>query len=427
MNAPEPRLVDGGLLRFVTAGSVDDGKSTLIGRLLHDTRAILGDQLSALESASKKRGLGHVDLSLLTDGLEAEREQGITIDVAYRYFATPGRKFIIGDSPGHVQYTRNMVTAASTADVAVLLVDARKGVQPQTKRHACLASWLGISDIVLAVNKMDLVGYDARVFESIRAEFIAFAAPLGFEDAVAIPLSALTGDMVVERGDRLGWYQGPTLLDYLEQAPALRHRIGADFRFPVQRVARLGDWQHAKAPSLQRGYQGTVAAGRIRVGDAVEVLPSRVTTRVCAISIGDASADVAHADEAVTLYLGDEVDVARGDMLVAGGTVPQAVRRFAAELCWLSARPFSREETYLLKHTTRTARVAGIELAKHIDVETFERIHAPQTLRMNDLARVEIELRQPIFAERYATDRATGSFILIDAATNDTLAAGIVL
>jgi len=427
MNAPEPRLVDGGLLRFITAGSVDDGKSTLIGRLLHDTRAILSDQLSAIERASKKRGLGHVDLSLLTDGLEAEREQGITIDVAYRYFATPRRKFIIGDSPGHVQYTRNMVTAASTADVAVLLVDARKGVQPQTKRHAYLARWLEVSDIVLAVNKMDLADYDVRVFERIRTEFIAFATLLGFDDAVAIPVSALSGDMVVERGDHLAWYQGPTLLDYLEQAPTLRHRLAADFRFPVQRVARLGDWQHAQVPSLQRGYQGTVASGRIRVGDAIEVLPSRVATWVCAISIGDANADVAHADEAVTLYLRDEVDVMRGHMLVAGSTLPQTVRRFAAELCWFSSQPFAPEGRYLLKHTTRTIPVAVIDLAQHIDVTSFERTDAPATLRMNDLARVEIELRQPILIDRYAIDRTTGSFILVDAATNDTLAAGIIL
>jgi sulfate adenylyltransferase subunit 1 len=427
MNAPEPRAVDGGLLRFITAGSVDDGKSTLIGRLLHDTRAILSDQLASIERVSKKRGLSHIDFSLLTDGLEAEREQGITIDVAYRYFATPKRKFIIGDSPGHVEYIRNMVTAASTADVAVLLVDARKGIQPQTRRHVYLARWLGIADIVLAVNKMDLVGYERAVYERHRAEFLALAGPMGFEDATIIPMSALAGDMVVERGARLSWYGGPSLLDYLEQAPALRHRVDADFRFPVQRVVRPSGGERAQGPGLQRGYQGTVAAGRIRVGDEVQLLPSRASSRVCAIGIGDADADAAHADQAVTLYLADALDVSRGDMLAGGGVLPRATKRVAAELCWLSAAPFSRERSYLLKHTTRTVGVASMQLVKRIDIESFERVDAPETLRMNDLARVEIDLRQPICVDCYAADRTTGSFILIDALGNDTLAAGIVL
>jgi sulfate adenylyltransferase large subunit len=352
-----------GLLRFITAGSVDDGKSTLIGRLLFDSKGLFADQLTAVEAASRRRGFAELDLSLLTDGLLAEREQGITIDVAYRYFATPARKFIIGDSPGHEQYTRNMVTAASTADLAVLLVDARHGLRPQTHRHACLASWLGVPRIVLAINKMDLVGGDRARFEALRDEFARFAAPLGFRQVQAIPLSALRGDMVVERGELLSWYDGPTLLQHLETAPA-RHddadARAASLRFPVQRVARvmLGNAQPgARLPDGHfRGYQGTVAAGRLRVGAELIALPSGARARVAGILTADGELDEAGPDRAVTVRLDREIDVSRGDLLAAPEGAPSTVREFDADLCWFDPEPLVPGRAYTVKQGCASVR-----------------------------------------------------------------------
>ena len=426
MGAIDRLAIQGGLLRFVTAGSVDDGKSTLIGRLLHDTQAIFADQWAALERASRKSGIGQVDLSLLTDGLEAEREQGITIDVAYRYFATPRRKFILGDSPGHVQYTRNMVTAASTADVAVLLVDARQGVLPQTRRHAYLARWLGIGQLVLAVNKMDLIEYSQETFDSVHKTFDAFAAPVGFDNITAIPMSALRGDMVVERGANCRWYGGPTLLEYLESAPNLSKRADSHLRFPVQRVARVRGFQPDRAAQMRRGYQGTVAAGSLRVGDPVSILPSGARSWICGIGSSDPNATSAHADEAVTVFLADELDIGRGDMIVAADQPAQALPLLAAELCWLSQEPFDPRRQYLLKHTTRVVRTGPIEISYRIDVDAFRAVAAGADVRMNDIVGANIRLAQPIFADPYVSSRATGSFILIDPASNDTVAAGVI-
>ncbi len=425
MSAPENLPgIDNGLLRFLTCGSVDDGKSTLIGRLLFDTKTILADTLSAIERSSQRRGLTAVDLSLLTDGLQAEREQGITIDVAYRYFSTGTRKYIIADAPGHEQYTRNMVTAASTANLAIILVDARKGVQTQTRRHSYLAHLVGIPHLVVAVNKMDLVDYDQASFERIRADYLAFAAQLGIPDVRFIPMSALNGDMVVERGAHLGWYTGPTLLEILESAPAAHTERPENFRFPVQYVCRP---QESANPALHdfRGFMGRVESGEIAVGDAVTVLPSGRTSTVREIRVGDASLPCAIHEQSVTLLLTDEIDVSRGDMIVKTSEQPQATKQVEATLCWLSETPLSTARTYLLRHTTREvkAKVAAIEY--RLDVNTLA--HGPAAaLEMNDIARVALKLAQPVFADRYAENRATGAFILIDESTNNTVGAGMI-
>ena len=424
-----------GLLRFVTAGSVDDGKSTLIGRLLLDSKGLFDDQLTAVQAASRKRGFAQADLSLLTDGLIAEREQGITIDVAYRYFATPARKFVIGDTPGHVQYTRNMVTAASTADVAVLLVDATRGVQTQTRRHAYLARWLGIPRIVLAVNKMDLVDTDAAAaFDAIRAAFERFAAPLGFTHVQAIPLSALRGDMVVERGDAFGWYQGPTLLQHLETVPA-RHddaaTAGAPLRLPVQRVVRVarGNAQPgALAEATEfRGYQGTVAAGTMAVGDEVVVLPSNMRARIAAVLGADGPLAAAGPDRAVTVQLDREVDVSRGDVIAAARDTPALATDIVADLCWFDPQPLDARRPYLVKHGARTVRARFADVAWRIDVDTLARLPAEAPLEVNDVARVRLRTQVPLPLEPYARSRAGGAFIVIDEATNRTVAAGTVV
>ncbi|MGE3177728.1 MAG: sulfate adenylyltransferase subunit 1, partial [Vicinamibacterales bacterium] len=332
-----------GLLRFITCGSVDDGKSTLIGRLLYDSKSLLSDHITALEASSRKRGSREIDLSLVTDGLLAEREQGITIDVAYRYFSTATRKFIIGDSPGHVQYTRNMVTAASTADVAVLLVDARAGLQPQTRRHAFLARWIGIPRVLLAVNKMDLVGWSRERFETIDAEFQAFNAPLGFKEVVSIPMSALLGDMIVERGDELGWYTGQTLLEYLEDVPARHDESVQPVRFPVQRVVRArrdnvqrGTWF---TEDEFRGYQGTVASGVLRVGDTVVALPAGNRAQVAEILTADGPTPAAPADRPVTVRLDREIDVSRGDLFASADSPARVSQDITADVCWFDAEP----------------------------------------------------------------------------------------
>jgi sulfate adenylyltransferase subunit 1 len=409
-------ILDTGVLRFLTCGSVDDGKSTLIGRLLYDSRAILADTLQALERSSLRRGRAAVDLALLTDGLQAEREQGITIDVAYRYFSTGARKYILADAPGHEQYTRNMVTAASTADMAILLVDARKGLLPQTRRHAAIAHLLGIRHLVVAVNKMDLVGWSREAFEAIREEFLAFARGLGLADVRCLPLSALEGDMVVGRGSNLGWYQGPTLMDLLEAAQVEDGRRGRPLRFPVQLVLRDRDF---------RGYAGRVESGEVRVGDAVTAQPSGLSTRVKAVLLGAEALPAAIAGQSVTLLLEDELDISRGDLLAAAGVAPEPGRQVAATLCWLSEKPLTPTRRLLLKHGPRETPAVVAHLGDRLDVQTLERRPASE-LRLNDIAEATLRLHQPIAADPYAEDRASGAFILVDEATHATVAAGLV-
>jgi sulfate adenylyltransferase subunit 1 len=413
------QVSDLGVLRFITCGSVDDGKSTLIGRLLHDSRAVLQDQLAAVARASERRGAGALDLSLLTDGLEAEREQGITIDVAYRYFATARRKFIIADTPGHEQYTRNMVTAASTADAAVILVDATKGLLPQSRRHLLLAYLLGIRSIVVAVNKLDLAGYRAEVFERVKAEFAAFAAPLAIPHLLFIPMSALRGDMVVERGEALGWYAGPTLLEALEALEAGGRDPARPFRFPVQFVSRGGDGG--------RRYLGRVAGGGAAVGDEVVVLPSGRGTRIRAIRVLDASLGRAQEGDSVAIELEDELDVSRGDVVAAAARPPRALKAFEATLCWLAAEPLAPRGCYLLRHTTRTVKARFSSIDTRLDVQTLEQRPVDRgRIGMNDIVRATLAVQQPVFGEPYAADRALGAFILIDEATNQTVAAGMI-
>jgi len=410
------------LLRFITAGSVDDGKSTLIGRLLHDSKSIFEDQLSAISKTSEKRGMAAVDLSLLTDGLQAEREQGITIDVAYRYFATPKRKFIIGDTPGHEQYTRNMVTAASTANLAIILIDARKGVLTQTRRHTFLASLVGVPHIVLAVNKMDMVDYSQERFDAICAEYRQFAAQLGLHDIHCIPLSALNGDMVVERGGSLDWYQGQALLELLETIEIDHDVNTTDFRYPVQWVCRPQTGEYHDF----RGYMGRIESGEISVGDEVTVLPSGRTSKVKEIVTYDGKLQTAYAPQSITVTLTDEIDISRGDMFVkASAHPPRVAKEFGAMLCWLSEAPLDKNRKYLIKHTTRTAKCLFSHLDYRVDVNTLEQ-HETATLNMNDIARVALKVQQPLVFDHYLIDHGTGSFIVIDEATNNTVAAGMI-
>ena len=419
-----PVSEDRGVLRFIAAGSVDDGKSTLIGRLLHDTRAIFEDQLAAVARASQKRGYEDLDLSLLTDGLEAEREQGITIDVAYRYFATPARKFIIADTPGHEQYTRNMVTAASTADAAVILVDARKGVLPQTRRHTYIAHLLGVRHIIVAVNKMDLVGFDEAVFERICQDFLAFGSSLAIADLRFVPISALRGDMVVERGEGMTWYRGPTLLSALEEIDAADEADALPFRFPVQLVVRAG------AGADFRAYAGRLESGVLARGAEVLALPSGRRTVVNDIVSLDESLPVALAGDSVSLVLADDIDLSRGDLLAEPNHAPRAAKTIDARICWLSSQPLDARAVpaarFVLKHTTRSVKARLTSLGSRFDVTTLEEQSAPAGLAMNDIARVAIALAQPIFVDPYRTNRATGSFILVDETSNQTLAAGMI-
>jgi len=409
---------DHGVLRLLTAGSVDDGKSTLIGRLLYDTRAILSDQLAAIERTSQRRGSA-LDLSLLTDGLVAEREQGITIDVAYRYFATPKRKFIIADAPGHAQYTRNMVTAASTSQLAILLIDARHGVITQTRRHATLAHMLGVEHLVVAVNKMDLVDFSADVFSRIIDDFLDFASRSGIDNARFVPISALEGDMIVDRGQSMPWYEGPTLLQILETVDVSHALADAPFRFPVQYVSRPRDGK-------RRGYMGRIESGAIAAGDAVVVLPSGQKSRVRAIRTFAGGRLSAELHAAVCLELEDEIDVARGDMLVAESELPPPTRALSADICWLSQTPLDLHGRFVLRHATRELQ-ARVDRIDHLwNVETQQREPAPGTLAMNAIGRISVALAEPLFADRYADNTATGSFILVDPATNNTVAAGMV-
>ncbi len=410
------------LLRFITAGSVDDGKSTLIGRLLHDSKSIFEDQFSAISKTSQKRGMAAVDLSLLTDGLQAEREQGITIDVAYRYFATPKRKFIIGDTPGHEQYTRNMVTAASTANLVVILIDARKGVLVQTRRHTYLASLVGVPHIVVAVNKMDMVEYSQDTFNAICAEYRAFAAQLGLHEITFIPMSALNGDMVVERGENLDWYQGKALLELLEEV-VIDHDVNTtDFRYPVQWVCRPQTQEYHDF----RGYMGRIESGEITAGDEITILPSGRATKVKEIVTYDGNRQHAYAPQSVTLTLADEIDISRGDMFVKNGAKPQVAREFEAMLCWLSEAPLDLNRKYIIKHTTRVVKCLIARLAFRVDVNTLAQ-HPASTLNMNDIARVALKVQQPLVFDSYQKNRASGSFIVIDEATNNTVAAGMIV
>jgi sulfate adenylyltransferase large subunit len=411
------------LVRLVTAGSVDDGKSTLIGRLLYDTKQILADQLEHIEETSRRRGDGYVNLALLTDGLRAEREQGITIDVAYRSFVTPKRRFQLADAPGHVQYTRNMVTGASTADVAIILVDARKGVIEQTRRHSYLASILGIRHVVFAVNKMDLVEFSQERFGEIEAELRDVAERLSLRDVHVIPISALRGDNVVERGDGMPWYEGPALLEHLESVEIAGDRDLAHRRFPVQWVIRpMADDHHD-----YRGYAGQVAGGVWRAGEDVVVLPSGRRSTVAAVETADGPLHAAIAGQSVTIRLADDLDVGRGDLLADPEAPPTVARELEATICWMAEQPLEPRAKLAVKQTTRSVRALVDELVSVVDIHTLEDRPAPERLELNDIAKVRLRLSEPLAVDAYADNRATGAFILIDEATNDTVAAGMIL
>ena len=410
------------LLRLVTCGSVDDGKSTLLGRLLYDTKQVMADQLEHVEETSERRGDGYVNLALLTDGLRAEREQGITIDVAYRSFVTPSRRFQLADAPGHVQYTRNMVTGASTADVAVVLLDARKGVIEQTRRHTYISATLGIPHIVFAVNKMDLVEFDEARFREIAADLETLCDRLGVRDEIAIPIAALTGDNVVERSERMPWWTGGTFLERLERIEIAGDRDAAHRRFPVQWVIRPMTDEHHD----YRGYAGEVAGGEWRVGEEVVVLPSGLSTTVAAVETHDGPLEVAVQGQGVVVRLSDAIDVARGDMLCDPVDPPLVARELEATVCWMSERPAEQGARLAIKHTTRWARAILDEIVGVLDVETFEQVTA-ERLALNDLARVRLRLSAPLLVDPYGVNRATGAFILVDEATNETVGAGMVL
>ncbi|MFI1525339.1 sulfate adenylyltransferase subunit 1 [Streptomyces griseus] len=409
------------LLRFATAGSVDDGKSTLVGRLLHDSKSVLTDQLEAVEQASLNRGQEAPDLALLTDGLRAEREQGITIDVAYRYFATARRRFILADTPGHVQYTRNMVTGASTAELAVVLVDARNGVVEQTRRHAAVAALLRVPHVVLAVNKMDLVDYAEPVFAAIAEEFTAYAASLGVPEITAIPISALAGDNVVEPSAHMDWYGGPTVLEHLETVPVSHDLTACHARFPVQYVIRP---QSAEHPDY-RGYAGQIAAGVFRVGEAVAVLPSGHTTTITGIDALGESVDIAWAPQSVTLRLADDIDISRGDLIAPADDSPAVTQDVEATVCHVADQPLSVGQRVLLKHTTRTVKAIVKDIPSRLTLDDLSQHPAPGQLVANDIGRVVVRTAEPLALDSYEDSRRTGSFLLIDPADGTTLSAGM--
>jgi bifunctional enzyme CysN/CysC len=414
------------ILRFATAGSVDDGKSTLIGRLLYDSKAIFEDQLAAVERTSRARGEEYTNLALLTDGLRAEREQGITIDVAYRYFATPRRKFIIADTPGHIQYTRNMVTGASTADLAIVLVDARNGLTEQSRRHAFLATLLRVPHLVLAVNKMDLVGYDPAVFERIAEEFSSFATKLEVADLTFIPISALHGDNVVQRSANMGWYDGPSLLHHLEHVHIASDRNLIDVRFPVQYVIRP---HQATDPELHdyRGYAGQVAGGVIKPGDEVMHLPSGFTTTVKRIDTAHGPISEAFPPMSVTLVLTDDIDISRGDMICRPHNQPSVTQDVDAMVCWMSeSRKLAPRDRLIVKHTTRTAKAIVRDLHYRLDVNTLHRHEGASGLSLNEIGRVTLRLTHPLFCDPYTRNRQTGGLILVDEATGATVGAGMI-
>jgi bifunctional enzyme CysN/CysC len=406
------------LLRFTTTGSVDDGKSTLIGRLLYETKSIYEDQYAAIEKTSKRKGLNEVDLALLLDGLSAEREQNITIDVAYRYFETPSRKFIIADTPGHIQYTRNMITGASTADLAIILIDARNGILTQSKRHGFICSLLQIPHLIVAVNKMDLIGYSEEIYNQIVEQYEEFSEKLDIHNVVFIPVSALIGDNIIEKSSRMPWYDGSTLLHYLESVHVSADRNLIDFRFPVQYVIR---------PHLDfRGFSGRIASGTISPGEEVVALPSGRRTTVKSIKIYDEDLDEAFAPQSVVLTLNDEIDISRGDMIVRKNNLPQVGGHIEAMICWMDEQPLSMRMSYILKHTTRSVKAFISRILYRNDVDTMHRERGVKTLALNEIGRVEIRTALPIFFDPYKANHGTGSFILIDPLTNNTVAAGMI-
>ena len=412
------------ILRFATAGSVDDGKSTLIGRLLYDSKAIYEDQLEATEIASRRMGEENINLALITDGLRAEREQGITIDVAYRYFSTPKRKFIIADTPGHVQYTRNMVTGASTADLALILVDVRNGVVEQSKRHAFLSSLLGVPHLTLCVNKMDLVDYDKDAFEEVKADFRDFAAKLDISDLTVIPTSALKGDNVVTRSENMSWYEGPSLLHHLDEVHIASDRNLVDSRFPVQYVLRPRDDKYHD----YRGYAGQIAGGCFRVGEEVTVLPSGFVTKITEIRGPEGKLEEAFAPMSVAVSVADDLDISRGDMLCRPNNRPNSVQELDAMVCWMDANvKLAEGQTYYLKHTTKWVKAKIESLSYRLDVNSLHRDEKAKNLKLNEIGRVGLRITSPIFADAYSRNRLTGSFILVDEAANTTLAGGIIL
>ena len=410
------------LLRFTTAGSVDDGKSTLIGRLLYDSKSIFEDQVEQIEQTSKKKGLEHVDLSLFTDGLKDEREQGITIDVAYRYFATPKRKFIIADTPGHVQYTRNMVTGASTANLALILVDARNGVIEQTKRHTFIASLLQIPHVFVCINKMDLVDYSQEAYEKVVKEYTDFAAKLNVKDVRFIPISALHGDNVVNRGENMNWYEGGTLLHNLETVHISSDHNLRDCRFPVQTVIR----PHSDEYHDFRGYAGRVAGGVFKKGDSVVALPSGLESKISGIHTLTGELEEAFPPQSVTITLEDDIDISRGDILVRSENRPEGQQDLDVMMCWLNANPPRPRAKYVIKHTTAEARAMITEIQYKMDINSLHRLEEDKDIKMNDIARVKIRSTKPLFADDYNVNRVTGSIILVDESTNETVAAGMV-
>lgn len=411
------------LLRFSTAGSVDDGKSTLIGRLLYDSKSIFEDQFDAVKTASERRGEEGVNLALLTDGLKAEREQGITIDVAYRYFSTPNRKFIIADTPGHIQYTRNMVTGASTANVALILVDARNGVLEQTRRHSIISSLLQIPHLVICINKMDLVDYSEEVYERIKEEFETFASKLDVSDVTFIPISALKGDNVVTRSKNMDWYEGSTLLYYLENVHIGSDHNFIDARFPVQYVVRPNTDEFHD----YRGYAGRIAGGIMKKGDRVMLLPSGFTTRIAKIDSADGELDEAYPPMSVTVLLEDDLDLSRGDMIVREHNHPEPSQDIELMICWFDQRPLQARGKYAILHTTQSARCLVKEIQYKMDVNTLHRNLEDKQIGMNDIARITIRSTKPLFVDAYRKNRITGSVILVDEATNNTVGAGMVI
>nr|WP_088991219.1 GTP-binding protein [Micromonospora chokoriensis] len=420
--APEARAMD--LLRFATAGSVDDGKSTLIGRLLYDTKSLFTDQLAAVEAVSAARGDEYTNLALLTDGLRAEREQGITIDVAYRYFATPRRKFIIADTPGHIQYTRNMVTGASTADLALILVDARKGLVEQSRRHAFLCSLLRVPHLVLCVNKMDLVDWSQEIYEQIADEFTAFAAKLDVPDLTVVPISALRGDNIVARSENMPWYEGPSLLHHLERVHIASDRNLVDVRFPVQYVIR----PQSTTVTDYRGYAGQVASGVLKPGDEVMVLPSGFTSRIAAVETADGPVAEAFPPMSVTVRLADEIDISRGDLICRPNNAPAVAQDIEAMVCWMDeTTPLRVGGRYAIKHTTRSARAIVRGLHYRLDINSLHRDESADELRLNEIGRVRLRTTVPLLADEYRRNRTTGGFVIIDETTNRTVGAAMIV
>ena len=410
------------LLRFTTAGSVDDGKSTLIGRLLYDSKSIFQDQLASIEATSKKKGLDEIDFSLLTDGLKDEREQGITIDVAYRYFNTPNRKFIIADTPGHIQYTRNMVTGASTANAALILIDARNGVVEQTKRHSYIASLLQIPHVLVCINKMDLVDYKQSDFDKIKEQYKDFAAKLDIQDFNFIPISALKGDNVVNRSENMNWYNGPTLLHSLENIPVANDLNHIDFRFAVQTVLR----PHTDEYHDYRGYAGRISSGILRIGDEITALPSQLQSRIKKIHCAEKELLEAFAPQSISIELDDDIDISRGDMIVKTNNQPRNNQEIDAMICWMGEKPMQLNGKHGILHTTRSGKCIVKEIVYKMDLDELKRIEGEKTLNKNDIARIKIKTTTPLFFDSYRKNRNTGSFILIDEANNNTVGAGMI-